>query len=194
MIVTRQFILDNRTHSGGWVFAQLALLGAGWPPQKGWISRAEGAEITDEAAAMFVELGKSGKQSGKARKQTRRDAEALAKQIRYADTSKRGKAGVTYIHCPYAEKDAAKALGARWDVSRSMWYVPDNLDISLFKQWLNHQKQTDKKPPAKSRCVTVGKHHEDVHQHDGLLPWEDEEPAELIRLVRDIGLSQSRSA
>lgn len=189
MIVTKQFILENRTHGGGWVFSQLAILGAGWPPEKGWISRAEGAEITDEAAALFVELGKSGKQSKKSRKQTRRQAETLAKQIKFADTPKRGKVGGTYIHCPYEEKDAAKALGARWDVSKRMWYVPDSLDISLFKQWLNPQTKTAKKPLQKVDCVTVGKQHVDIANPPGLLPWEDEDPPELIRLVRDIGLS-----
>ncbi|OQW74037.1 MAG: hypothetical protein BVN35_11095 [Proteobacteria bacterium ST_bin11] len=41
----------------------------------------------------------------------------------------------TYLNVPYAEKDAAKALGARWDAAIKKWYVPANKDIALFAQW-----------------------------------------------------------
>ncbi len=41
----------------------------------------------------------------------------------------------TYLNVPYAQKDAAKALGARWDPAQKKWYVPSNKDISLFAQW-----------------------------------------------------------
>lgn len=36
----------------------------------------------------------------------------------------------------FAEKDQAKALGARWHPRLKKWYVPDNLDISTFNQWV----------------------------------------------------------
>lgn len=42
----------------------------------------------------------------------------------------------TYIEVPFAEKDAAKALGARFDMSRKSWYVPDGLDLINFRKWL----------------------------------------------------------
>jgi hypothetical protein len=41
----------------------------------------------------------------------------------------------TYLNVPFAQKDAAKALGARWDAANKKWYVPDNKDITLFAQW-----------------------------------------------------------
>ena len=41
----------------------------------------------------------------------------------------------TYLNVPYAEKDSAKALGARWDASNKKWYAPDSLDITLFEKW-----------------------------------------------------------
>ncbi|BCL76257.1 hypothetical protein JHS3_19930 [Jeongeupia sp. HS-3] len=41
-----------------------------------------------------------------------------------------------YLAVPFAEKDAAKALGARWDAERKKWYVPHGVDIAPFKQWL----------------------------------------------------------
>lgn len=41
----------------------------------------------------------------------------------------------TYLTVPYAQKDAAKALGAKWDAQQKKWFVPGHLDIALFAQW-----------------------------------------------------------
>lgn len=41
----------------------------------------------------------------------------------------------TYLNVPYAEKDDAKKLGARWDASNKKWYVPDTIDIAPFAKW-----------------------------------------------------------
>lgn len=40
-----------------------------------------------------------------------------------------------YLNVPFAQKDAAKALGARWDAIVKKWYVPADKDITLFAQW-----------------------------------------------------------
>lgn len=40
-----------------------------------------------------------------------------------------------YLNVPYAEKDAAKALGARWDAAQKKWYAPDSADIMQFSKW-----------------------------------------------------------
>jgi hypothetical protein len=40
------------------------------------------------------------------------------------------------LDVPYAEKDAAKALGARWDSTRRCWYVPEGLDPASFLRWV----------------------------------------------------------
>ncbi|MFN3436179.1 MAG: DUF5710 domain-containing protein [Acidovorax sp.] len=37
---------------------------------------------------------------------------------------------------PFAEKDAAKALGARWDSARKLWYVVDPQDLTPFMRWI----------------------------------------------------------
>jgi hypothetical protein len=37
---------------------------------------------------------------------------------------------------PFAEKDAAKALGARWDSARKIWYVVNPLDLAPFMRWI----------------------------------------------------------
>lgn len=41
-----------------------------------------------------------------------------------------------FLKVPYAEKDEAKALGARWNKDRKMWYVPDGQDTAPFERWL----------------------------------------------------------
>ncbi|AEG01540.1 DUF5710 domain-containing protein [Methylomonas methanica] len=43
---------------------------------------------------------------------------------------------ITYLNVPYAQKDAAKALGARWDAANKKWYVPIDKDVAPFAQWL----------------------------------------------------------
>ena len=37
---------------------------------------------------------------------------------------------------PFAEKDAAKALGARWDSAKKIWYITDVADLTPFARWI----------------------------------------------------------
>ena len=37
---------------------------------------------------------------------------------------------------PFAEKDDAKKLGARWDAQRKCWYVVDVADLTPFVRWI----------------------------------------------------------
>ncbi|MBT3065240.1 DUF5710 domain-containing protein [Rhodoferax sp. U11-2br] len=37
---------------------------------------------------------------------------------------------------PFAEKDAVKALGARWDAVKKCWYIVDVADLSPFTRWI----------------------------------------------------------
>lgn len=39
------------------------------------------------------------------------------------------------LKVPFAEKDAAKKLGARWDAARKLWYVEDKVDLAPFAKW-----------------------------------------------------------
>lgn len=41
-----------------------------------------------------------------------------------------------YLDVPYRAKDAAKALGARYDGSVKRWYVEDGVDLVAFSSWL----------------------------------------------------------
>lgn len=40
------------------------------------------------------------------------------------------------LKVPYAQKDQAKALGARWNNERKVWYVPDGQPTAPFERWL----------------------------------------------------------
>jgi hypothetical protein len=40
------------------------------------------------------------------------------------------------LHVPFNEKDAVKALGAKWDAPRRTWYVPSDLTSDAFSRWL----------------------------------------------------------
>ncbi len=42
----------------------------------------------------------------------------------------------TNLQVPFAEKDQAKRLGARWDAARKLWYVENAADLSPFTRWL----------------------------------------------------------
>lgn len=37
---------------------------------------------------------------------------------------------------PFSEKEEAKQLGARWDSSSKVWFVPDGVDPHAFQRWL----------------------------------------------------------
>jgi hypothetical protein len=37
---------------------------------------------------------------------------------------------------PFAEKDAVKALGARWDPAKKVWYINDIADLTPFARWI----------------------------------------------------------
>ena len=41
----------------------------------------------------------------------------------------------TYLTVLYAEKDAVKALGGKWDPAKKKWYVPAKMDITPFETW-----------------------------------------------------------
>jgi hypothetical protein len=64
-----------------------------------------------------------------------------------------------YLNVPYAEKDAAKAVGAKWDAANKKWYAPASVDISLFGKWhdLALAVAPSKKPGGKQATPPTGK-------------------------------------
>ena len=53
------------------------------------------------------------------------------------------------LDCPYAEKDQAKALGARWD--GKTWYIIDVEDLTPFMRWI-HSKAPE---PVSVEMITL---------------------------------------
>jgi hypothetical protein len=62
---------------------------------------------------------------------------------------------VTWLHVPYAEKDQAKALGARWDARARSWYVPAGRDLPPFARWLPTEPAVDLGAPGPRLAVWV---------------------------------------
>lgn len=55
------------------------------------------------------------------------------------------------LEVPFAEKDEAKSLGARWDPACKTWYVPAGLDSRPFQRWLptgDDEGETELLPPV----------------------------------------------
>ena len=46
------------------------------------------------------------------------------------------------LQCPFAEKDWAKSLGAKWDQAKKTWFIVDVEDITPFMRWI----RADQKP------------------------------------------------
>ena len=42
---------------------------------------------------------------------------------------------------PFAERDAVKALGARWDSAMRTWYISDVADLTPFLRWIPEPQQ-----------------------------------------------------
>ena len=60
------------------------------------------------------------------------------------------------LKVPYAEKDAAKALGARWDAARKIWYVTEVDDIAPFSKWSPVAQESTSVPQKKAPAQTQG--------------------------------------
>jgi hypothetical protein len=85
----------------------------------------------------------------------------------------------TYLNCPFAEKDEAKALGARWDGTKKRWYVENAGDLSAFARWLPEDGDAPAAPRAAARVrhdsapgVRTGPKELAPHCGCDVLPWE----------------------
>jgi putative DNA primase/helicase len=57
----------------------------------------------------------------------------------------------TLLVVPYAEKDEAKALGARWDRAVKSWYAPPGTDLNPLARWLPENVSDRAGPPPDPR-------------------------------------------
>lgn len=53
-----------------------------------------------------------------------------------SDTDIPERDGRTWLTVPFAEKDEAKLLGARWDPGERRWYVPAGIALDRLARWL----------------------------------------------------------
>ncbi|MCC2674345.1 MAG: hypothetical protein K0R58_1292 [Ramlibacter sp.] len=81
---------------------------------------------------------------------------------------------------PFAEKDEAKALGARWDGSRKCWYIQDVKDLAPFARWLPQDgagappttASAPKARPSSAPGVRTGPAQVAPHCGCDVLPWD----------------------
>ena len=78
----------------------------------------------------------------------------------------------TNLAVPFAEKDQAKALGARWDPARKCWYVQGASDLAPFARWLREAPAAAAAPPASGKVPRTGPAEPPVHCGCDVLPWE----------------------
>ncbi|MEC5399932.1 DUF5710 domain-containing protein [Uliginosibacterium sp. H1] len=68
------------------------------------------------------------------------------------------------LKVPFAEKDDAKKLGARWDAAKKLWYVVDKADMAPFAKWSPTPRDASsasasavsKRPAAKVETESAG--------------------------------------
>lgn len=100
----------------------------------------------------------------------------------------------TNLKIPFAEKDEAKKLGARWDGARKIWYVDDKLDMAPFSRWsptpheVGGDEAVPKGKPAPRQQTTgkviVGSAYVEQTKVCECLPWELCEKCEPMALSR----------
>jgi len=87
------------------------------------------------------------------------------------------------LKVPFAEKDEAKKLGAKWDSTKKVWYVENKADMAQFSKWspAPHEDTasavvTKKTPPANKQAsagmVIVGSEYVDRPRICDCLPWD----------------------
>jgi hypothetical protein len=88
---------------------------------------------------------------------------------------------------PFAEKDAVKALGARWDATKKLWYIVDVADLTPFQRWIPNMEsamegsdavpqptKSKSAPPKPTKAPAPTKLVNDVpHCGCNVRPWED---------------------
>jgi hypothetical protein len=89
---------------------------------------------------------------------------------------------------PFAEKEAVKALGGRWDAVKKCWYIVDVADLTPFARWIPNMdaamgnstdvvkqsaKRTSKIKVDPFQGITTWATIEVPHCGCDVLPWED---------------------
>jgi hypothetical protein len=89
----------------------------------------------------------------------------------------------TNLQVPFAEKEEAKKLGARWDPARKVWYVENKPDLTAFGKWITGNtvtaassslpKQPANQVTAMAGITVVGSNYAPQPRICECLPWDD---------------------
>ena len=89
----------------------------------------------------------------------------------------------TNLKVPFAEKDEAKKLGARWDPARKLWYVENKDDMTPFERWISGSNAADAEVASSTRSAVKNDHSPAITvvgskyvEHPRVcdcLPWDD---------------------
>jgi hypothetical protein len=89
---------------------------------------------------------------------------------------------------PFAEKDTVKALGARWDPVKKVWYITDVADLTPFVRWIPDMEKAKEKSVGSAGQATGNTAGAPIRRSEGVittsaaevaccdckvLPWED---------------------
>ena len=89
---------------------------------------------------------------------------------------------------PFAEKDTVKALGARWDATKKVWYITDVADLTPFLRWIPDLEVATEKSVGSASQATGNVAVDPIGRSEGVittsavevpccgckvLPWED---------------------
>ena len=89
----------------------------------------------------------------------------------------------TNLAVPFADKDAAKSLGARWDAARRVWYVENVDNLEQFLRWIPGAVSPSKPARTQASRLIVGQWYFDIKCK--CLAWD---PCEKCRqTVVDVG-------
>ena len=83
-----------------------------------------------------------------------------------------------YLKVPYVEKDAAKSLGASWDMTKRQWFITEDFDIKLFSRWHDSTLVVENVVPTKQAIVGTS--------NTGELRFEDNEGISLTQYLKPI--------
>ena len=61
------------------------------------------------------------------------------------------------LRVPYAQKEEAKAFGARWDQGNQTWFAPPGTDLKPLKRWLPEGVLDEPEEPPKPPQAEPGK-------------------------------------
>ena len=101
----------------------------------------------------------------------------------------------TNLKVPFAEKDEAKKLGAKWDAARKIWYVDSKVDMAPFSRWspTPHEgsggddlapKTTSAAKQRATGKVIVGSEYVEQARVCACLPWDVCDKCESMALSR----------